>query len=108
MKNYDPNIRWGVHTIKVTFQQWEYRGYVTYQLRGNVKGIVAFPTDAEDLYNQKFLDNNARLEDLGDDWFRMVLTDENGDETEVEDEWRYLNDSIVGVEIIEYVEEVAE
>ncbi|EIV0123484.1 DUF5406 family protein, partial [Enterococcus faecalis] len=22
MKNYDPNIRWGLHTIKVSFQRW--------------------------------------------------------------------------------------
>ena len=30
MKNYDPNIRWGIHTVKVSFQQWDYKGYVTF------------------------------------------------------------------------------
>ncbi|WP_172675427.1 DUF5406 family protein, partial [Enterococcus faecium] len=24
MKNYDPNSRWGTHTIKVSFQRWDY------------------------------------------------------------------------------------
>ena len=108
MKNYDPNIRYGIHTIKVTFQVWEYSGYVIYQLRGNIKGIHAFPTDADDLCGGGFLENNARLEDLGEEWYRMYLTDEKGEEIEVEEEWRYLNDSIVGMEIVDYVEEVAE
>ncbi|HAQ4984195.1 TPA: DUF5406 family protein, partial [Enterococcus faecium] len=26
MKNYDPNIRLGTHTIKVSFQRWDYKG----------------------------------------------------------------------------------
>ncbi|EJZ8712715.1 DUF5406 family protein, partial [Enterococcus faecalis] len=26
MKNYDPNIRWGLHTIKVSFQRGVYKG----------------------------------------------------------------------------------
>jgi hypothetical protein len=25
MKNYDPNMRWGTHTIKVSFQRWDYK-----------------------------------------------------------------------------------
>ncbi|WP_172675975.1 DUF5406 family protein, partial [Enterococcus faecium] len=25
MKNYDPNSRWGTHTIKVSFQRWDYK-----------------------------------------------------------------------------------
>ncbi|EOA3444129.1 DUF5406 family protein, partial [Enterococcus faecium] len=25
MKNYDPNIRLGTHTIKVSFQRWDYK-----------------------------------------------------------------------------------
>ncbi|HAQ0624730.1 TPA: DUF5406 domain-containing protein, partial [Enterococcus faecium] len=27
MKNYDPNSRWGTHTIKVSFQRWDYKGF---------------------------------------------------------------------------------
>ncbi|WP_195905092.1 DUF5406 family protein, partial [Enterococcus faecium] len=26
MNNYDPNIRLGTHTIKVSFQRWDYKG----------------------------------------------------------------------------------
>lgn len=39
MKNYDPNIRWGLHTIKVSFQRWDYKGYVTFVKGGNCKGL---------------------------------------------------------------------
>ena len=28
MKNYDPNIGWGTHTIKFSFQRWDYKGFI--------------------------------------------------------------------------------
>ena len=44
MKNYDPNIYRGVHTIKITLQIWDYIGHVTQKIRGNCKGrnILSF------------------------------------------------------------------
>ncbi|HAQ2200995.1 TPA: DUF5406 domain-containing protein [Enterococcus faecium] len=39
MKNYDPNSRWGTHTIKVSFQRWDYKGFVTFRRGGNCKGL---------------------------------------------------------------------
>ena len=92
MKNYDPHIRWGTHTVKVSFQIWEYKGYVTYQIRGNCKGSGLLGVDADSLYDTKFLENTARLVALDEEWFQMYLTDENGVETEIEEEWNYLND----------------
>lgn len=39
-------------------------------------------------------------DDDGDEWFKMTLTNDKGDELSVEDTWSYLSDYIVNVEII--------
>lgn len=108
MKNYDPNIRWGTHTVKVSFQIWEYKGYVTYQIRGNCKGSGLLGVDADNLYDTKFLENTADLVIYDDGWFEMCLTDEHGGTIEIEEELRELDDCIIGTEIVDFVEEVAE
>ncbi|HDT8044986.1 TPA: DUF5406 family protein, partial [Enterococcus faecalis] len=54
MKNYDPNIRWGLHTIKVSFQRWDYKGYVTFVKGGNCKGLDILELEVDDLYDKKF------------------------------------------------------
>ena len=105
LANYDPNIRWGVHTVKVTFQEWEYSGFVTFKIKGNPKGLNILNRDAEELLQRKLLDNNAELRRLDEDWFSMILTDEQDEELIVEEEIRYLNDYVVAVEIIDFVQE---
>ncbi|KGK74374.1 hypothetical protein LK25_11300, partial [Enterococcus faecium] len=42
-------------------------------------------------------------DDEGDEWFKMTLTNDKGDELSVEDTWSYLSDYIVSVEIIDFV-----
>ncbi|HBK5160895.1 TPA: DUF5406 family protein, partial [Enterococcus faecium] len=42
-------------------------------------------------------------DDEGNEWFKMTLMNDNGDELSVEDTWSYLSDYIVSVEIIEFV-----
>ncbi|MGM0122506.1 hypothetical protein IGK56_002741 [Enterococcus sp. AZ152] len=39
MKNYDPNIRWRKHTVKVSFQRWDYKEFVMFRKGGNCKGL---------------------------------------------------------------------
>lgn len=36
LTNYDHNIVWAKHTIKVSFMIWNYKGYVTYKVKGNL------------------------------------------------------------------------
>lgn len=108
MKNYDPNIRWGTHTIKVSFQRWDYKGFVTFRRGGNCKGLDVLALDEDDLYDQKLTDNPIGFgllheDEEGNEWFKMTLMNDNGDELSVEDTWSYLNDYIVSVEIIEFV-----
>ncbi|WP_181042917.1 DUF5406 family protein [Enterococcus faecium] len=57
MKNYDPNSRWGTHTIKVSFQRWDYKGFVMFRKGGNCKGLSVLSLDEEDLYYQPLTDN---------------------------------------------------
>ncbi|MBG7982933.1 DUF5406 domain-containing protein [Enterococcus faecium] len=108
MKNYDPNIRLGTHTIKVSFQRWDYKGFVTFRRGGNCKGLDVLALDEDDLYDQTLTDNPIGFgllpeDDEGNEWFKMTLMDDNGDELSVEDTWSYLSDYIVSVEIIEFV-----
>nr|WP_309392603.1 DUF5406 family protein [Enterococcus faecium]WLE91400.1 hypothetical protein FOCLOMLH_00001 [Enterococcus faecium] len=74
----------------------------------NCKGLDVLALDEDDLYDQKLTDNPIGFgllpeDDEGNEWFKMTLTDDNGDELSVEDTWSYLSDYIVSVEIIEFV-----
>lgn len=105
LQNYDPNIYEGVHEIKVMFQQWKYKGFVTYEIGGNVKGMEIFPSDSDDLYDCKFKENPIGFKDLDEDWFFMTLKDDEGNELKVEEEFDYLSRYIVGFEIVGFKEE---
>ncbi|RBS62186.1 hypothetical protein EB40_01654 [Enterococcus faecium] len=98
MKNYDPNIRLGTHTIKVSFQRWDYKGFVTFRRGGNCKGLDVLALDEDDLYDQTLTDNPIGFgllpeDDEGNEWFKMTLMNGNGDELSVEDTWSYLKDA---------------
>ena len=89
MKNYDPNIRLGTHTIKVSFQRWDYKGFVTFRRGGNCKGLDVLALNEDDLYDQTLTDNPIGFgllpeDDEGDEWFKMTLTNDKGDELSVE------------------------
>ena len=110
MKNYDPNIRLGTHTIKVSFQRWDYKGFVTFRRGGNCKGLDVLALDEDDLYDQTLTDNPIGFgllsaDDEGNEWFKMTLKNDKDDVLEVEDEWSYLASYIVGIEIIDFIEE---
>ncbi|MCO5478601.1 DUF5406 domain-containing protein [Enterococcus gallinarum] len=103
LKNYDPNLRWSKHTIKITFMIWDYTGYVTYKVKGNCKCISLLTIDPCDFYDNKFEENpiNFHKIDASDgEWFTMELTNEKGDVQLLEDELKCLGDYIIGVEII--------
>ena len=108
MKNYDPNIRLGTHTIKVSFQRWDYKGFVTFRRGGNCKGLDVLALNEDDLYDQTLTDNPIGFGLLPEDdevkkRIKIQHIKENGDELSVEDTWSYLSDYIVSVEIIEFV-----
>lgn len=110
MKNYDPNIRWGTHTIKFSFQRWDYKGFITLRKSGNCKGLDILSLDEEDSFDQLLFENPIGFEFLLEDdedngWFKMTLSNDEGDELLVEDTLEELAGYVVGIEIIDFVED---
>lgn len=104
--NYDPNISYGKHEVKVKFQEWGYKGFLTYVIGGNGKGMSVFPTDVDDFYDSKFKENPVKFKVINEDWFRMTLKNDKGEELLVEEEFDYLSRYIVGFEIVNFTPEV--
>ena len=108
MKNYDLNIRWGTHILRVSFQHWDYKGFITFERGGNCKGLDVLTIDEDDVDMQTLTDNPIKFallstDDEGNEWFKMELKNEKGDLLLVEDEWNYLRSYIVGIEIIDFI-----
>lgn len=100
LKNYDPNLTWAKHTMKISFMIWDFKGHVTYEMGGNARGLSLLAIDPNDLYETAFDENPVNFRNSGEDWFAMELTNGNGDITEVEDYFDSLGAYIVAVEII--------
>lgn len=104
MKNYDPNIAWGVHMIEVTLQQWGYVGHLIFKNTGNCRGKDVLDFDFEYCVEQAESDCDFQYHEE-DDYFSAILKDENGNTLKVEGEAEEFNQMIVKVEILDYVEE---
>lgn len=101
MKNYDPNIERGIHTVKITIQQWDYVGHIFQKISGNCRGrdILDFDfwSDSDDL------ENDCQLSfDDESDYFFAILENENGGTLEVDGDAEDFNNMIVAVEIIDF------
>lgn len=59
MKNYDPNICEGIHTIRVTFQQWEYTGHIAFTCGENCHGAIMLDANFLDYDSQDDIDRYA-------------------------------------------------
>lgn len=102
LKNYDPNFYRGTHTVKVTFIQWDFTGYLTYQIGGNVKGLDILGLDVDILLDTNFVENPINLTVVDEDWFLLTLKNKDGVELELEGDYESLRRCIIGVEIIEF------
>lgn len=105
IKNYAPNIWEGIHTVRITIQQWGYVGHITEKVSGNCKGrdILGFDFDCQD--EDSLLENDCSLKFHEDGYISATLRDEAGNEMEFEEDAEYFNNMIVAVEIMDYVEE---
>lgn len=56
MKTYDPNTYWSIHTVEITYMQWDYTATEFVTIRGNCKGSFilqsAIQHHADDLYEK--------------------------------------------------------
>ena len=104
MKKYDPDIREGIHTVKITLQQWEYKGHIIMYIGGNCKGKTLLDFDFE--YEIDFPNNDCEMKyDEDYDCFSCILKDENGNTLECCGDAEDMNNMIVAVEIIDFREE---
>ena len=100
MKNYDPNIYEGTHIIKVTLQQWQYKGHIWVEMGGNCKGLDLI-TGFEGYFECEEGDFSARNDcnlQEEDGWWTGVLKDEEGNELEIEETTRDISRMVVAIE----------
>ena len=104
IKNYDPNIRMGIHTVRITIQQWEYAGHIIEKVHGNCKGIDVMEFDFE--CEDGNLENDCNLQfDEESEYFTAELRDKDGNTLLVDGDARDFNKMIVAIEIMDFVEE---
>lgn len=106
MKKYQnlDNIIEREHKIEVTIQLGEYKGtLISNSIYGNCFGFnILSCVDEDMIYSiDEYEKVNCSVDMLGEDWFRVILFDELGNETEFEDECRNFSKLIVGIRICE-------
>lgn len=109
---YDPNIRMGVHTVRITFMLWDYVGHIAYEVGGNTRGTNALKYSFLDEYTQDDIDDlpendcqfavHDRRDSPGDLYYTAVLTNVEGDTLEMEIDDCDIDDVIVCLEIVKY------
>lgn len=103
MKEYNPNITNGTHTVRITLQIWDYIGHITQKIGGNCKGrdILGFDFECEG----EFSDSDCQLKYHEDrDFFSCVLKNEDGDTLQGDYDVQEMNDMIVAIEIVDFSE----
>ena len=103
MKEYNPNIHNGVHKVRITLQQWEYKGHIIYDMHGNCQGLDILNTaDFEtDSYEHSENDCNLRF-DEDYEIFSLELKNEDGDILEIHADGVEMNNMMVAVEILDF------
>lgn len=104
MRNYDQNIKNGIHTVKITLQVNEYVGHIISKIKGNCRGrnVMDFDFECED----EFPENDCQLTYHEDyDYFSCVLKNKEGDTLRCDGDANEMNDMIVGIEIVNFDEE---
>jgi len=109
MKEYEnlDNFRERIHIIEVTLQCGKYKGTFKQKVGGNCFGKTVLDSiDIDEIpVDEHFEENNCQLEIIENDdseyWFTCVLKDDEGNETELEDEARCLQDLVVKLEIVD-------
>lgn len=106
MENYNLNIINGVHTIKFTLQNGEYKGHLFQKIHGNCKGISILNVD---FYSEEIekIENDCKMEyDEEVGLYSFELKDKDGNilifDGVSPDE---IEDMVVCSEIIDFTEE---
>ena len=96
---------YGKHTLRITLQTGEYKGTIAYDIGGNISGLGVLSIDIDDIAMvREFTENNCDFH-IRDDWFSMILTNDEGGQLLVGDDYDGLEDYIVALEIVDYKKE---
>ena len=111
MKNYDntDNIRVREQIVEVTLQREEFKGTLKTTVTGRRFGlnIIKGLMDVNDIFDiSDWEQSGCTITDLGEDdegqeWFKYVLTREDGETMEGEDFWTSFADLVVGINIVD-------
>lgn len=99
--NYDPNINYGVHTVRATLMQWDYVGHIAFQIDGNCKGATLLDpdfiinTDEDDI--NRYVENDCNFA-IDGQLFSALLTNDKGHELEIQGYEDEISDMIVKME----------
>lgn len=96
---------YGTHTLRVTLQYGKYKGNIAYEVGGNISGLDVLKIDADDLaWVQDFKENTCEF-NTEDDGFSVILSDDEGNQLLIDEEYDELERYVVSVEIIGYERE---
>lgn len=103
ISSYDPNFH-GVHTIRVTFMQWDYTGHVSFGIGGNYKGAELLDFTFLECDNQEDIDRYSENDcqfsyDEENEVYTAVLKNADGDTLEVEGDECDFKGMAVAIEI---------
>ena len=106
MKEYNPNIHEGVHKVRITLQQWGYKGHIVYNVHGNCQGLTILNTADFETDSYEHSENDCNLK-FNEEYeiFSLELKNENGDTLEIRADSAEMNDMMVAIEILDFVEE---
>ena len=108
MENYDPNNCFGMHTVELTFQSWDYKLVVSQKVGGNCKGFTileaALQAYGDKLYEEQGENPTLILtDDEGNTLETEAFTTCDGDDDEPDIE-EFLSEMLVKAEIIDFVD----
>ena len=111
MKNYDntDNIRVREQIVEVTLQREQFKGTLKTTVTGRRFGlnILHGLMDMNEIFDiTDWEQNGCTITDLGEDdegqeWFKYVLTREDGETLEGDDFWTAFADLVVGINIVD-------
>jgi len=112
MEIYDGlNYSYGVHTVKVSLQDGEYKGFFTLEIGGNCKGseVLDFDieTESQDTIECFKCTGCTIARPYDDNGLIVTLTNSSGDTCDYEIDDAEFMSMVIGIEIIDFQKEKA-
>lgn len=112
--NYDPNIKWGVHKVKITLAQWDYRAERVVEIAGNCYGFSVLESAMDALYElireENSIPNDYEDQEISEEGldFSLLLHRDSDDadllcEPDRDDFIEWLKDMVLSMEIIDNI-----